>query len=294
MKKRSVRSRSPDAATVVPDPRVRELYAVSPAEFIAARDELVRALAAGGSPDAARVRRLRRPSLAVWLLNALARDRPDAMAALFEAGDRLRQAQARAVRGGAPELRAASAAVHEAIGAALSHAREIAAGAGRETGAAVLGQIEQALRAVATADLAARDPLREGVLERLPEPGGIELLTGLASVPRLPDARGENGRAPVRQQKKAARDEHGERAAERVRRSAERSARAQAAQRDRERRRAMAEAERRERAHRAAEERARKAERALERAQVRAAAARRNAEAARQAALKARATARSR
>jgi hypothetical protein len=293
MTKRGARSTSTEAVSAAPDPRLRELYAVAPAGFVAARDALARALAADGSADAPRVRRLRRPTVAVWLLNALARERPDAVTALFEAGDRLRRAQVRALGGDPAELRASSAAVHDALATLVTAARELAAGLGREAGAALLGEVERGLRAVATADVAARAPLREGVLERLPEPGGIELLTGLASMRQPDDARRDTERqAPSHEQREpGAGGPRDRREAERTRKAAERSARAEAARRDRERRHAMAEAERRERAHEAAEARAQNAERDLEEAQRRVAAARSDVETARRAALAARASA---
>ena len=57
------------------DPRERALYALSPAKFVAARDALARQLGAEGKPDAARVKALRRPTIAAWLLNAVVHER---------------------------------------------------------------------------------------------------------------------------------------------------------------------------------------------------------------------------
>lgn len=217
-----------------PDPRIRDLYAVPPADFVAARDALARALAAERSPAAAEVKRLRRPPLAAWLLNAVARRRPEVVAEVFAAGDRLRQAQA---AGDGEALRASSAALREAVAAGVAAARELAARDGG--GAAALGEVERALRAVATTERAARAALEGAVLERPPRAGDADLLGG-AAVAR-----------PTRE-------------AERERRAAERAARAEAARRDRERRRAAAEVERAEQAVRAAEDRARAAARDLE------------------------------
>jgi hypothetical protein len=271
-----------------PDPRVRELYAVPPAEFVAARDALARALAAEGSSDAATVKRLRRPTLAVWLLDALARERPELISAAFAAGDLLRQAQVRAVRGDAAELRGSSAAVRDAVAAGLEAAREIAARKG--AGTAVLGQVERGLRAVVTTDTAARAPLQDGVLDRLPELGGTEFLTGLAAVPPVSPARHatgtpRSGREPARPLPES-RDR-----VERSRKGAERSARAEAARRERERRQAERRAERSERALHAVEARVQRAERELEEAQRRVDAVRTEADTARQAARTARAKA---
>lgn len=290
MAKRGARSipRGPRAG---PDPRVQSLYAVPPAEFTAARDALARALAAEGHPDAARVSRLRRPTVIVWLLNAVARERSDSVAALFAAGDRLRQAQVRAVGGDGAELRAATAALHEGLATLRAAAEELARRGGRGVGAAALDQVERGLRAAATADVAVRTPLRQGVLERLPEPGGVELLAGLAEVPRrdvrAPDARARERARTERPAEVSADARHGDRAGT----DGARRARAEGARRDRERRIAVAEAERRERVARAAEQRVRSAERELDAARRRLAETRREAEVARRAAVAARAAA---
>ncbi|HET7755415.1 MAG TPA: hypothetical protein VFK85_16035 [Anaeromyxobacteraceae bacterium] len=237
------------------------------------------------------MKRLRRPTVAVWLLDALARERPDDLSALFAAGDRLRQAQVRALRGDAGELREATSALRDALDRLLGAVPAIAAaGLEREVGAGLLGELEGALRAVATADVDARADLQEGVLDRLPEAGGMELLGGLAPVRDLGPAPRERhdrsaarGRASDPEQRTrskpaaAARD----RAEERSRKAAEREERAAAQRRDRERRRAGAEAERLERAQRTAEERLRAARRDLEDAREREDAARRAADEAR-------------
>ena len=292
MAKGRTRSRSTAADRRGPDPRIRELYAVSPTEFVAARDALARSLATEGSSDAARVKRLRRPPLAVWLLNAVARERPDAITKLFAAGDRLRQAQIRAVGGDATEMRASGAGVRDAVATGLAAAREIAAGQDGGMGTTVLDQVERALRAVATADVVARTPLQQGVLEQLPAPGGIELLTGLAAVRQPAGGRHETRSSPAVRERAPERHVPRARDTERKRKAIERrNAQAEAARREPERRQTLAEATRRERAFRAAADRLHKAERKLEKLQQHVVAVRKDAEAARQAALAARARA---
>ncbi|WP_232288402.1 hypothetical protein [Anaeromyxobacter sp. K] len=274
MASRRIRSRPSDAAAG-PDPRVRALFAAPPADFVARRDALARTLDGERSPEAARVRRLRRPPLAAWLLNALARERPEALAAVLEAGDRLRQAQARAVRGDGGALREAAAALHDAIAEALGAVRAIAGAAGHGAAAAQPGPVERGLRAAATAAPAERAALRAGVLERLPEAGGLELLGGLA-----PQA-GAAPEPPPRGRSRGAREQD----------RAGQHARAEAARRERERRRARAEADRLERARQRAADRLRRAAQAVERAQRAMQAARAEAEAASAAAEAARARA---
>ncbi len=82
------------------DAMVDALYAGPPEEFVAARDALARAVAASGDDiGAARVRRLRRPTVAGWAVNQVARTRPDDVAALVALGDELRAATAARDRG---------------------------------------------------------------------------------------------------------------------------------------------------------------------------------------------------
>lgn len=75
-----------------------ELYRLIPAEFVAARDAWARALAAGGErAEAARVRKLRRPSAALWATNQLAHaDRP-VLLAYVEAHERARDRHLRSL-----------------------------------------------------------------------------------------------------------------------------------------------------------------------------------------------------
>jgi hypothetical protein len=71
-----------------------ELYAVLPGEFTAARSQHAKDARATGDKDlAARVGRLRKPSVAAWVVNALMRHQGPEMARLMEIGDALRQAQ---------------------------------------------------------------------------------------------------------------------------------------------------------------------------------------------------------
>src|SRR6185369_10672495 len=100
------------AKTVVTPRDVDALHETPPAEFVAARNALVKeARAAHQEKLAAEIAALRKPSTIVWLVNQLARKHPQDVAALGEAGKGLRQAQGKALRGGgAGELREANAA----------------------------------------------------------------------------------------------------------------------------------------------------------------------------------------
>jgi len=88
------------------------LYTVAPAGFVTARDALVRRLrAAGRGDDAAAVKGLRRPTVAAWALNQLARRRGDDVRRLIGHGQDLRRVQEEMLAGGDRDrLRAATRA----------------------------------------------------------------------------------------------------------------------------------------------------------------------------------------
>jgi hypothetical protein len=87
-----------------------ELYAVLPEEFVLVRARLERELKAAGDTEAAAdIKRRRRPHLAAWACNQLARDDPESIAMLFGATAELAEAQQRVLGGGdAGALRAAT------------------------------------------------------------------------------------------------------------------------------------------------------------------------------------------
>lgn len=75
-----------------------------PEEFIAARDRLAGDLKdAGKADEAAEVKKLRRPSVVAWAVNAASRERPEDVEALRAAGQALRRAQRKALSGGGGE-----------------------------------------------------------------------------------------------------------------------------------------------------------------------------------------------
>ena len=83
-----------------------ELYGGTPADFTARRTLRADEAKRSGDPEsAATIRSWRKPSVSAWLVNQLARSRPDDLDALVELGDELRAAQA-AMDGG--RLRALS------------------------------------------------------------------------------------------------------------------------------------------------------------------------------------------
>lgn len=171
-----------------------ELYGALPAEFVLTRARLERTLRDAGDGDAAaELRRRRRPHLAAWAVNRLARDHPDAVAALLRATDALAAAQSELMRGdGSEEWRAAARARQELVdtlvGQALSGLRGHAPKPEgyRDAVASTLD--------AATLDPDRREELVHGRLARpLPAPSGLGPLPSgpapAAAAPRRRDHR---------------------------------------------------------------------------------------------------------
>jgi hypothetical protein len=117
-----------------------QLYDGHPGDFVAARNDLVRALRkAGDRETAARVAELRRPSPAAWAVNRLARRRRADVEGLVGLGRALREAQDQALEGAdAQLLRNAGRARRDAVAGladvALGYLAETAAGAASHAG----------------------------------------------------------------------------------------------------------------------------------------------------------------
>lgn len=236
---------------------VDALYDLPPEDFTAARDELVKSLRSSGEPEeATEVKALRRPTVAAWALNQLARRHGDGVRDLVEAGEALRSAQRKAASGTkdsgfreATERR--RALVQSLTRAATDILSERGGGAGAE---------DEVARTLETAsiDPAAAEQLAAGRLDRpILSGGGFEAVTGFEVVPSGEEDEGETSRA--------------ERHAHEV---AVRNAERQADEAEAEARRAAMRAEHLEDQARQASERAREARAEVERMEREAAEAR--------------------
>jgi len=144
------------------DEIVRELYVLPPADFVAARNELVRAARAAGSREIAeRLQHLRRPTRSAWLVNVLARDSA-AMRRLPTLGKELRDAQTGL---DSTQLRTLSEQRRRLITDLLEQAQAHASDAGLRLTASVLSEVEATLQA-ALVDLAGALTIRNGRLVR--------------------------------------------------------------------------------------------------------------------------------
>src|SRR5919201_3327971 len=154
-------------------------------EFVAARDELAKRLRGDARREEAdQVKALRKPAVAAWLVNRLAREREIDVQRLLKASETLRNAQADAAAGRTEAFADARRDEHEALERLAQAAREIAAREG--AGQAAVAQATQTLRAASLTD-EGRRLLKRGRLTEELEPPGFEALTGL--VPAAPRKR---------------------------------------------------------------------------------------------------------
>jgi len=128
------------------DARIDALYAGPLDEFVAGRDALAKEVAGDGDRvGSARITKLRRPTVAAWAVNQVARTRPDDVATLAALGDELRAATADRDRGRIKALDHLRRERTEALVGSLREAGDIA---GRPLSADMLDRIAETLTAV--------------------------------------------------------------------------------------------------------------------------------------------------
>jgi hypothetical protein len=189
----------------VDDKRLQEelerLYALPPAAFTGARNELAARLRREGRRDAAaEVKALPRPTASAWATSRLMRLEPASFRALLAAGEQARQAQRQVLDGGAAPTAAAAARLRDALRNARTLIEELrrrglellgASGSAASAGSADrLGADLQALAFTAGAESA----IARGWLDHDLEPPGFEVLAGLQAA-----AGGAGRRAPSRE-----------------------------------------------------------------------------------------------
>ncbi|MFE6715552.1 hypothetical protein [Streptomyces sp. NPDC057695] len=166
-----------------------ELYGLRPAEFVAARDTYVaRARAAKDARAAKAVAALRRPSIAAWAANRLARQRQREAQQFLALGTTLREAHRTL---DAEQLRAASAQRQELIAALARTAAALAGEAGLSVSDTVQHEIEQTLHGV-LADRDVAEQWAKGRLVKAPEAAvGFPEVAPEAVPARRPSEEGE-------------------------------------------------------------------------------------------------------
>ncbi|WP_284574288.1 hypothetical protein [Streptomyces sp. 2P-4] len=166
------------------DAVMRELYALHPAGFVAARNAYAARAKREGDAEAARaLAALRRPTLAVWAANLLAAAEPERAAELLESGDALRRAH-RDLDG--RRIRELSAARNRLSAGLARDAAALAEGAGERGGGVPARDVEAVLHGLAGDEESGRD-WAAGHLAQAPAPRlGFE---GLEPGPAAPAAR---------------------------------------------------------------------------------------------------------
>ncbi|MBL1077096.1 hypothetical protein JK358_22105 [Nocardia sp. 2] len=161
---------------------VAELYGLPPGEFVAARTERVRqARDAGDKALATAIGTLRRPTVAAWAVNLLARTTADDIRALLDLGDALRDAQRRL---SADQLRALGTQRQQVVNALTRKAADLAAARGQRLSESVLRDIGGTLQA-ALADPDIADQVAAGTLAAAASYEGF----GPAALVAVPPAR---------------------------------------------------------------------------------------------------------
>ena len=183
------------------------LYELPPGEFTAARDEAAKRLRSEGRRELAdEVKRLRKPTLPVWLANRLAHERELDLKRLLKAGEALGASQS---AGSAEDFAEARLEEQHALDRLAAAARELAAREGASAPA-----VERAVQTLRAASLTAegRDLLGRGRLTEELEPPGFDALTG------LPPARPAGRKKPPPKEDRGERRRAIEAARERVKR----------------------------------------------------------------------------
>jgi hypothetical protein len=156
-----------------------ELYELPPAEFTRARDERAKALRKEGHrAEADAVKTLRKPTLAAWALNQLARRRPKEVERLLAAGNELKAAQEELLAGGDRKaFQSAARQERDQVAKLAGEAAELVSASGERAGPALTDKIAETLHAAALDEETAAE-LRAGRLVREREAiGGFGAMT---------------------------------------------------------------------------------------------------------------------
>jgi hypothetical protein len=178
-----------------------DLFALPLDGFLAAREALAKELrAAGRAEEAAAVKATRKPTVAAWAVNQLARGNRAGIAELLEAGAAVREAQQGAVSsGGRDGLRRAAATRRSVVDRLIREAGSLLERAGHPPTRTVLDRVGDSLMATATDADAAEHVGRGDVTKEFPAAAGFGgLLEGAPDHPVGPKHRRGGGRPNTR------------------------------------------------------------------------------------------------
>ncbi|MCR8693982.1 hypothetical protein NWP13_15685 [Rhodococcus pyridinivorans] len=152
------------------------LYGLDPGDFVAARSEFAaQAREAGDRELTAAIGRLRKPTVAAWMVNLLARERADELAALLDIGAALRTAQRRL---SGSEMRKLSEQRRRVVAALERDAGRLAADRGRTVSEGALREVGRTLNA-ALSDPDIGEQVRQGRLDAIVESDGFGDLSAM-------------------------------------------------------------------------------------------------------------------
>lgn len=169
------------------DEVVAELLAGPLDEFTSHRNARAKALKAAGQRElAAEVATLKKPPVAVWAVNQLARRNKPVLERLRRAGEGVVRAQSGAVAGrknAAIELRSASEALQHDLEGALREAGDVLRAGKHAADEATLRRVQEMLRLAAVSGGETWDRLQRGALITEPRAGEDMLTAAFASGP---------------------------------------------------------------------------------------------------------------
>lgn len=172
-----------------------ELYALTLSDFTPHRDARVRELRTVDRDLSARVKALRKPSVAAWVVNLLARYESEQLGQVLAVGEALREAQASL---SADDLRSLTRQRRQLTAAVSTRARGLAGEHGQRVTQSVADQVEATLTA-AILDTGCAEAVRSGLLVSPLSTTGVEGLSGeeLAGAVAVPEAVGHRATARV-------------------------------------------------------------------------------------------------
>nr|WP_179665667.1 hypothetical protein [Nocardioides panaciterrulae] len=155
------------------------------ADFTPARDARAKELKKDDPELSARIKRLRKPSVAAWAVNLLVRREADQVGQVLEVGSALRDAAANLA---GDELRALTRQRRQLTAAVTTRARAVAAESGQRLTQAVADQVEATLTA-AILDQGCSEAVRSGLLVTALAATGVDEVD-LGSAVAAPEALG--------------------------------------------------------------------------------------------------------
>lgn len=160
---------------------IDDLWTLSLEDFTRARDELARKAKDQGDRESAKeIKALRKPSVAAWAVNQLARERASEIKKLLQLGGALREAQRKALEGGgADPLRSKVTERRRLVDGLTEAANGLLEAAGHPATRATLDRVSGTLTA-ATVDPDVGEAVGSGTVQRdEAPPSGLEELAAL-------------------------------------------------------------------------------------------------------------------